>query len=186
MILPIGEQKTEIDRYKPAHGGRGFTLIELILVMALLAVIISLAAPQLSHFFHGRTLENEAGRVLALIRYAQNEAVSRGTPVEVWFDVNNRRYGLRNAAGYNYSTNLIREFEMAEQLDIEIPGKTTAKKTGTLTTLRFEPEGTLNTENLITILIRDSRNDAIMIAPTPNRTAYEIINDINNAAGRLE
>src|SRR5262249_9004612 len=38
----------------------GFTLIELILVMALLTVAVSVTAPALSNFFRGRALDSEA------------------------------------------------------------------------------------------------------------------------------
>ena len=38
---------------KPAQA-YGFTLIELILVMAILTMAVAIAAPALSNFFHGR------------------------------------------------------------------------------------------------------------------------------------
>ena len=46
---------------------RAFTLIELILVMALLVMITSLAAPAMSGFIRGRALDSEARRLFALI-----------------------------------------------------------------------------------------------------------------------
>src|SRR5512143_2179039 len=65
---------------------RAFTLIELILVMALLTIVISLTAPKLSRFFHGRTLDSEARRLLALTRSGQSRAVSEGLPMDLWVD----------------------------------------------------------------------------------------------------
>jgi len=47
-----------------SSGRRGLTLIELILVMGLLAMVMALAAPRLSRFFEGRTLQEEARRLL--------------------------------------------------------------------------------------------------------------------------
>ena len=41
----------------------GFTLIEMILVMALLVVAVSFVAPQLSGFFRGRTLKSEGKQI---------------------------------------------------------------------------------------------------------------------------
>src|SRR5207249_2115896 len=55
-----------------------FTLIELILVMALLAIVLAVSAPALSTFFQGRTLDSEVRRFLSLTRYGQSRAVSEG------------------------------------------------------------------------------------------------------------
>src|SRR5580765_8012860 len=55
-----------------------FTLIEMIVVMALLGITISVALPSLKGFFRGRTLDSEARRMLALTRQGQTRAVSTG------------------------------------------------------------------------------------------------------------
>src|SRR5215831_89969 len=57
-----------------------FTLIELILVMAILTVAVAITAPALSNFFHGRSLDSEARRLLSLTRQGQSRAVSEGLP----------------------------------------------------------------------------------------------------------
>jgi type II secretory pathway pseudopilin PulG len=71
------------------------TLIELILVMALLSVIMAIATPSLSTFFKGRRAQEEARRMLALTRYAHSEAISRSEPMEMWFNMEHKLYGLR-------------------------------------------------------------------------------------------
>ena len=50
---------------------RGFTLIELILVMTLLVIGVSFISPQLGGFFRGRTVQSEARRMISLSRLAQ-------------------------------------------------------------------------------------------------------------------
>ena len=72
------------------QGGGGFTLVELILVMVLLAIVIAVAAPSLSQFFHSRSLESEAQRFMALTRAAQARAVSEGVPMVVWLATQER------------------------------------------------------------------------------------------------
>ena len=64
MRLPAGQPGSGSAARFADQARRGFTLIELILVMALLTVVISLTAPRLSRFFHGRTLDSEARRLL--------------------------------------------------------------------------------------------------------------------------
>ena len=51
-----------------------FTLIELILVLALLVIITSLAAPAMANFIRGRALDSEARRLSALMHAAQSRA----------------------------------------------------------------------------------------------------------------
>src|SRR5213080_192627 len=58
--------------------GRAFTLIELILVMALLSIVLAVSAPALSSFFRGRNIDAEGRRLVSLIRYGQGRAVSEG------------------------------------------------------------------------------------------------------------
>src|SRR5216110_2868057 len=73
----------------------GFTLIELILVMAIMLVVLAVASPALSNFFRGRTLDSEARKILSMTRYGQERAVSEGIPVVFWMDVKRGIYGLR-------------------------------------------------------------------------------------------
>src|SRR3954471_10738870 len=72
----------------------GFTLIELILVMALLSVVLAVSAPALSGFFRGRSIDAEARRLVSLIRYGQSRAVSEGVPVVLWINTRQGTYGL--------------------------------------------------------------------------------------------
>jgi type II secretion system protein H len=148
---------------------RGFTLIELILVMALLVIVLSVAAPSLSRFFRGRNLESEARRFLSLTRYGQNLAVNEGLPYLLWIDEENRTYGLRpetNAEDYEteeepepLAYDLARDLHL--EVELQVPGMTLAvtntllsksgglytpwKRTtqlvGNRPTIRFTPDG---------------------------------------------
>src|SRR5438045_1985721 len=71
-----------------------FTLIEMILIMALLVIAISFLTPKLSGFFRGRTLDSEARQLMALMHNGQSRAVSRGVPMVLWFDSKAESYGL--------------------------------------------------------------------------------------------
>ena len=99
---------------------RAFTLIELILVMALLTIVIAVAAPTLSHFFHGRTLDSEARRLLALTRHAQSRAVSEGVPMVLWVDAKSRTYGLEEEASYDEQDPKALQFSLDKDLAVEV------------------------------------------------------------------
>lgn len=107
------------------EGSRAFTLIELILVMALLLIVLSLSAPALSGFFRGRTLDSEANRFLSLTRYGQSRAISEGVPMLLWVDKESREYGLReegsySAAGSRSSDAKESVFQLAPDLEMEL------------------------------------------------------------------
>ena len=80
--------------HNPASRARAFTLIELILVLALLVVITSLTVPPMTKFIRGRALDSETRRFLAVTHGAQSRAVSEGMPMLVWVDSQGSRYGL--------------------------------------------------------------------------------------------
>ncbi|NJL31770.1 MAG: type II secretion system protein [Phycisphaerales bacterium] len=56
----------------------GFTLLELILVMGIVALAAALAAPTLGNFARGRGLTDQARQLLAVVQYCQDQAVSQG------------------------------------------------------------------------------------------------------------
>src|SRR6266436_2034312 len=86
----------------------GFTLIELMLVLALLLIVIGVAFPSLQHFFRGRNLDSEARRFLSLTRYGQSRAVSEGVPMVLWIDARQNTYGLQAQTGYTETdTNMV-------------------------------------------------------------------------------
>src|SRR5690242_8365198 len=80
-------------------GRTAFTLIELILVMAILTIAVSITAPALANFFHGRVLDSEGRRLLAATHAAQSRAISEAVPVSLWFDSSQNQYGIEAETG---------------------------------------------------------------------------------------
>src|SRR6185295_13881468 len=99
---------------------RGFTLIELILVMALLVIVVSLTFPDLRKFFRGRTLESEGRRFLTLTRYGQNRAAAEGIPMTLWIDPIQGSYGLEAQKGFLDKDDRAVQYDVDEKVDIEI------------------------------------------------------------------
>src|SRR2546425_1011971 len=99
---------------------RGFTLIELIVVMTLLVAVISIALPSLGGFFRGRTLDSEARRLLSLTRQGQSRAVSEGLPVVLWVDAQQRTYGLEVDSSFNERDSQAMNFTLDRDLRIEV------------------------------------------------------------------
>lgn len=59
----------------------GFTLIELMVVIALVAILTSLAAPSFKRLIQSNTMSSHVNTFLADMRYARSEAIRRGGAV---------------------------------------------------------------------------------------------------------
>jgi len=172
------------------HGdgcGAAFTLIELILVMALLATVLAVSAPSLSRFFRSRGLDSEARRFLALTRAAQSRAVSEGVPMILWFDTRQRLYGLNADKSFVEADAKAERFAVDETLEVEVRRSAEAAAaiqasqfrnekldTGSLHTLRFNPDGFVSAGSPEVVVFRQKNNGELWVAQSRNRLSYEI------------
>jgi len=157
------------------------------IVMALLLIVIGISFPSLQHFFHGRNLDSEARRFLSLIRYGQSSAVSEGVPTVLWVDAKQRTYGLQAQSGYLPNDTKAIEYELEDDLQIEVsaPPITTVTPTrvlvgqtpGNLPAIRFTPDGFISETSPGKVEIReglDRQASSIWITQNGNRLNYEI------------
>ena len=200
MTLPTGN-KAGSRSAEASRPPRGFTLIELILVMTVMLIILALTAPSLGRFFRGRTLDSEARRLVTLTRFGQTRAVSEGVPMVLWLDPQLGRYGLE--AEYT-DTGLPdqRAVEYVVDSGVTLAVDKPATSVGSIKTslhsmplaprrsgyqIRFTPDGFLGENSPRAIrLMPDSRvaamagayrDSEIWIAQSPNRLEYEIQNN---------
>ena len=177
------------------HAPRAFTLIELILVMALLTVVISLTAPKLSRFFHGRTLDSEARRLLALTRSGQSRAVSEGMPMDLWVDAEQGTFGLEAEPSYETSDPKAVEFTLDSGLQIEVVNRTVAAPANTLNrareasrasaprvvltranlpTIRFLPDGAIGETSPQKLQLTSNDGGSLWLIQARDGVSYEI------------
>lgn len=62
---------------------RGFTLVELIITLAVAAIVLTAAAPSFSALVEKQRLDGAASQLAADLKLARDEAMRRGTPVFV-------------------------------------------------------------------------------------------------------
>lgn len=72
----------------------GFTLIELMIVVALVAIIATIAVPSYQGLVDSNRQKSTTNSVLGILNYARSEAVRRGEPVEVRAIDNDLQNGL--------------------------------------------------------------------------------------------
>jgi type IV fimbrial biogenesis protein FimT len=180
MMSPIGQNSG-----KSSNSSQAFTLIELILVMALLVIVLGVAFPSLKNFFHGRTLDSEARRFLSMTRYGQSRAVSEGVPMILWIDTKQGIYGLETAPGFSDEDAKAVQFALDKDLQVDVSTPTVATTTlgrmsensgraANFPTIRFSPDGFISESSPDRIVIREGTDYAVWIAQSPSRMNYEI------------
>lgn len=152
---------------------QGMTLIELIVLLALLAAVMTFSAPALSRFIGGRQIQEEARRVLALTRYGRSEAVSRCVPMELWIDAATGTYGVSPQAGYAFQDDKEPvEFTLQEGLRFDVESDT-LNADGRAVIL-FQTDGTIDAQSLASLRITDDEDEVIEIAQVDYGLGYEI------------
>jgi Tfp pilus assembly protein FimT len=187
-MSPIGSRRKS-SRERKRLGCRGFTLIELILVMALLMIVLAVSAPQLQRFFKGRNLDSEARRFLSLTVYGHSRAISEGVPMMHWMNPRQGTYGLRAASGYVDVDTKAVEFSLDKNLRMEVtqPFQSTTlqpilsdRMIGSLPSIRFTPDGFIADGSPAEVLIiqedkaRQADDDIVAAVQSTNRLRYEL------------
>lgn len=72
-----------MDRMSTRITQPGFTLIELMIVLVVLAAAVSIGAPSMRGLLQGNQLRSESSRFLEAINLARSEAVMRNQPVSI-------------------------------------------------------------------------------------------------------
>lgn len=68
---------------KPLYSAKGFTLIELMVTVALIAVMAAIALPNMSAFLSSQRLGNRVEQISTLFRFSRAEAVRLNRPVVI-------------------------------------------------------------------------------------------------------
>lgn len=187
-------------------GAIGFTLIELILVMALLTIALAVTFPTLRGFFHGRVLDSEARRLLALTRYGQSRAISEGIPMVLWIDWREKTYGLEMAATWSDRDGKALEFVVDDDLELEVSEPTPiVRTTGFETTpvvftgpteaasgkrltglpmIHLLPDGSIGEASPWYVALRQGETEAVWLVQSTNRLKYELSREQPTARNR--
>lgn len=85
------------DNYSVNHSSRGFTLIELIVAIAVAAILLMLAAPSVQELLKNNQVASQNNELIALVNLAKSQAVRRNDDVrlELFEDGNSWRANVR-------------------------------------------------------------------------------------------
>ncbi len=114
-----------------ARRTRGFTLLEILLVMVLAALMTGLAAGLLGVGRSGRQLREATHTIATELRYARSRALSTGQPQRFEMDLDSRTW---TAAGNHHGT-------LPSSLKITFDGVRQEQTTARNAAIRFFPDG---------------------------------------------
>lgn len=163
-------------RNDSARVSQAFTLVELILVMALLATLLAVSAPLLSRSFKLRALEQEATQLLAATEYARDEAVSQGVPMSVWIDIANGACGVTTQSGYEGNPSRERTWFLPADVHFESIAAPT-DPSGRAIAAQFDPDGSLDLESVGSISLVARNDESITLTQTEDGWGYEIVKE---------
>jgi prepilin-type N-terminal cleavage/methylation domain-containing protein len=135
---------------------RGFTLLELILVMVILSTVLAMAGPSLRGFFASRKTHDTAAQILAFTQYARSQAISEGIIYRLNFDIEERTYWLtawQSGAFRELKTEFGQVFTLPKDIDMELEGLDEEERD---TFLEFTPQGTV-TAGTVRLIDRNGR-----------------------------
>ena len=157
---------------KRITNNQGFTLIELICVMAMLAAVMTFSAPMLGRFFSGRSITEESRRFIALTRYARSEAISRSVLMELWIEPASSIYGLKPQVEYSSTPSRSIEFTLPENFRFDI--NTDDIDTRGIARILFLPDGAIDADSLKELSIMKGEEEKIVIVQAEFGLGYII------------
>ncbi len=168
------------------------------MVMTLLIVVIAISLPSLAGFFHGRSLDNEAQRMLAMTHHGQSRAASEGLPMVMWLDQQQRIYGLEADSTYADPDTKAEKFSLADNIKLQVPISSTVKAASggagdiqasassqsaavhrNLPQIRFLPDGSIDNTSVTSVQIEERDGTRLWLGLSRSGLNYEIRNQAN-------
>jgi type II secretion system protein H len=143
--------------------GRGFTLLELVLVLAIMAVVLGAVAPMLGGFVNGRKADNTAARFVAVTHWARSQAITDATTYRVVLDTAQGEWTVAKFDGTAY---VDAEGTMARTyyVDEGITMSAECPKVDGEATITFDPSGR---GDPATVRFAGSRETVEVVCETP-------------------
>jgi len=126
--------------------GRGFTMVELLVVMAIAALLLTAVPPLISAAFPGVELKAAARRTAAALRLARESAIRTGADAALVVDVQERTFALTG----------MRTLSLPSQVHVKLNAASREMLDDRRGAVRFFPDGS-STGGVI-ILTRDTAN----------------------------
>jgi type II secretion system protein H len=164
---------------RPSKAHHAFTLVELILVLAITAIVMAVAAPMLSRSLRDRHLDQQGLRLIAATELCRSLAISTGVPMVFWIDQGQGRYGIEPKEGFTADAAATLEFALGEDVWFDQVGQASGKTgpASSETSVEFAPDGTPETIGVETARLTDKFGGTVMVALSEDGWAFEIVKE---------
>ena len=134
----------------------GFTIIELMITIAVLGVLLALAVPNMRDLVIRNRLTTRTNALVAAMQLARSEAIKRGVPITVLSISGNTNWAVQ---GWAVGLNLNNDSDFADAGEVEfrredaVTGNSTL--TGSVAAIQFFPNGGTNNFSALTLCTTD-------------------------------
>lgn len=118
---------------RPRGPQRGFSLIELIVVLVIAGLMLALIPPLVSSAIPGTELKNAARELMAGLRFARAYAISKQADAVLVVDVDSRQFTV---------TGRSRSYRLPEHLDLKVVSARSESEGEGVGAIRFFSDGT--------------------------------------------
>lgn len=129
---------------------KGFSFIELMVVLVILSLSISLVTPSLSRFLRTVELKGAAKKVSGILRHGRSEAVNKGLVYQIFFNADLREIGVQSRESTKVKEEVKREelpkkvYSLPEGIQIRKVEVASPQYAADLPTIEFYPNGGSN------------------------------------------
>ena len=155
-----------VSSYKPQATNAGFTLIELMVTIAVLAIIVSIAAPNISTQLANQRVKATTATLVNALKEAKAESVIRRQNINVVYSSTAKTIVLQNTSNTVLST-----YSINSKSTISISPET-------VTTVTFQPNKMTSNSTQVTYTICDSNTVA-----SARQVGVSAIANISNKLG---
>ena len=170
-------------RWRNHVPARGFTLLELILVMIILCTVLAMAAPSLRGFFSSKQINDISEHIMIMTRYAKVQAIFKSNLYRVNFDMTKRLYWISCLDEGEYErlqSDFGNYYQIPEDIKFEFEN---VNKVGGIYYLQFDPKGYSSQSR---IRLEDDKDNILeIVCRTPSEN-YELVKIYNEQEYAVE
>jgi len=158
MFFPGTHPQKRTDNMKTAGTPKGFSLVEVIIVMALITILGSFAIPAWRHYTLNTNIKTATREIMADILNTRQRAIAENINFyQITFDVNNNNYSLsRTDTGVTLWTKSLTSYGAGNALNsVNLGGNSFVnfQRRGTMTSGTITLKNNLNSTSTITVAI---------------------------------
>jgi len=100
------------------HGSRGFSLIELIVVLVIVSLLTALATPSLTKTLQRMELKTASKKISAILRYCRSESVNKNQITLASFDTEAHLLSILSAELGDEKSTLQRSYPIPQEVEV--------------------------------------------------------------------